>query len=158
MHALNSKRCYPGQSSVLFLPMIDIYPGDQTYILLTLEFISNLAAKHNISPVVTFDQPLYWKAEILNDAEDRNPVRNVILLLGSFHTLTNLLGAIGTLMDGSGLKDILGTIFGQNAAALIMSGKTVQRALRGHLLDHCLTDQIISKIIDSEPGLVRMGK
>lgn len=136
------------------LPMIDMYPGDQTCILSTLEFISNLAAKHKISPVVTFDQPPFWKAsEIVNNAEDRNPVRNVILLLRRFHTLMNLLGAIGTLMDGSGLKDILETIFGQNSLIHIMSGKTLQCALRGHLLlDQCLTDQIISRIIDSEPG------
>ena len=154
MHTLNSKRCHPGQSSVLFLPMIDMYPGDKTCILSTLEFISNLAAKHNISPVVTFDQPLFWKASVLqNDTEDGNPVRDVILLLGSFHTLMNLLGAIGTLMEGSGLKEILETIFGENAVVHIMSGKAVQRALRGNLLvDQCLTNQIISKIIDSEPG------
>ena len=153
MHTLNSKHDHPGQSSVLFLPMIDMYPGDRTCILSTLEFICKLASKHNISPVVTFDQPLFWKAsEIVHEVEDNSPVRDVVLLLGSFHTFMNLLGAIGTLMDGSGLKDILETIYGENAVVHMMTGKAVQRAFRGHLLvDQCLTDQIISKIIEKEP-------
>ena len=154
MHALTSERSHPGQSSVLFLPMIDMYPGDKTCILSTLEFICKLASKHNISPVVTFDQPLFWKAsQIVNEVEDNDRIKDVVLLLGSFHTLMNLLGAIGTLMDGSGLKDILETIYGENAVIHIMTGKAVQRALRGHLLvDQCLTNQIISKIIESDRG------
>ena len=115
--------------------MIDMYPGDKTCILSTLEFICKLASKHNISPVVTFDQPLFWKAsEIVNEVEDNDRIKDVVLLLGSFHTLMNLLGAIGTLMDGSGLKDIQETIYGENAVIHIMTGKAVQRALPGHLL------------------------
>ena len=152
MHTLYNECSHPGQSSVLFLPMIDMYPGDKTCILSTLEFICKLAAKHNISPIVTFDQPLFWKAsEIVIEVEDSSPVKDVILLLGSFHTLMNLLGAIGTLMEGSGLKEILETIYGENAVVHIMSGKAVQRALRGHfLVNQCLTNQVLSQIIESE--------
>jgi arginine repressor len=39
--------------------------------------------------------------------------------------LMNLLGAIGTLMDGSGIKEILGTIYGENTVQHIMTGKAV---------------------------------
>lgn len=154
MHTLNIERSHPGQSSVQFLPMIDMYPGDKTCILSTLEFICNLAAQQNVSPVVTFDQPLFWKAsEIVNQAEENSPVKDVILLLGSFHTLMNLLGAIGTLMEGSGLKEILETFYGENAVAHIMSGKAVQRALRGHfLVDQCLINKIVAKVIKNIPG------
>lgn len=59
MHTLNSNSRHPGQSSVMFLPMIDMYPGDRTYTLSTLEFICKLASKHNISPVVIFDQSVF---------------------------------------------------------------------------------------------------
>ena len=45
----------------------------------------------------------------------------------------NLLGAIGTLMDESGLKDILETIYGENTVVHMMNGKAVERAFRGHL-------------------------
>ena len=37
MHMLHNESDHPGQSSVIFLPMIDMYPGDKTCILSTLE-------------------------------------------------------------------------------------------------------------------------
>ena len=56
-------------------------------------------------------------------------------------------------MDGSGLKDILETIYGENAVVHMMSGKAIQRPFRGHLLiSQCLTNLIVSKIIDDEPA------
>ena len=77
--------------------------------------------------VITFDQPLFWKAsEIVNAVPDSSPVRNVILLLGSFHTFMNALATIGTLMDGSGLREIMDTVYGENAVVHMMSGKAVQ--------------------------------
>ena len=124
-----------------------------TCILSTLQYICNLASKHNAPPVVTFDQPLFWKASQIKDGvPDTSPVRDVVLLLGSFHTFMNLLGAIGTLMNGSGLNDIFDTIYGDNAVVHMMSGKAVQRTFRGHLLvGRCLTKQIIAKVIEDEP-------
>ena len=54
-----------------------------------------------------------------------------------------LLGAIGTMMDGSGLKDVL----------VHMSGKAVQRSFRGHLLvSKCLTQQLVAKVTEADPG------
>ena len=65
----------------------------------------------------------------------------------------NLLGAIGSLMDGSGLKEIMETVYGENAITHILSGKAVQRAFRSHLLmNQSLTRQIIAKIVEDEPG------
>ena len=40
MHILNEGKEHPGKSSVLFLPMIDLYSGDKTCILSTLSYIS----------------------------------------------------------------------------------------------------------------------
>ncbi len=59
MHIIYQEKAHPGQSSIRYLPMIDMYSGDKTCILSTLEFICDLASKHNLAPVVTFDQPLY---------------------------------------------------------------------------------------------------
>ena len=42
--------------------MIDMNPSDLTCIFSTLHFIAEEAKRHNAEPVVTFDQPLYWKA------------------------------------------------------------------------------------------------
>ena len=152
MHLLHNECDHPGKSSIQILPMIEMNPGDKTCIFSTLDYICKLAAKHNMPAIVTFDQPLFWKEhEVVNSVPDDSPIRNVVLLLGSFHTLMNLLGAIGTLMDGTGLKDILEIVYGENAVIHMKSGKAVQRAFRGHLLvDQGLTRQIVSLIMTDD--------
>ena len=42
-------------------------------------------------------------------------------MLGTFHTLMNVLGAIGTLMQGTGLANILEEIYGENTVKHIMT-------------------------------------
>lgn len=65
----------------------------------------------------------------------------------------NLLGAIGTLMGGSGLSKVLKTVYGENAVLHMMKGKSVQRAFRGHLLvDKCLNKLVIADMIDEDTG------
>ncbi|PIK52555.1 hypothetical protein BSL78_10545 [Apostichopus japonicus] len=72
-------------------------------------------------------------------------------MLGSFHTLMNLLGAIGTLMHDTGLASILEKIYGGNVVKLILTGKSVQRAIRGHLLlEKCLNGMLVSEIMDQD--------
>lgn len=47
----------------------------------------------------TFDQSLFWKAsKIIDESEDRR-LRDIILLLGTFHKNMNLIGCIGAFMD-----------------------------------------------------------
>ena len=101
---------------------------------------------------MTFDQPLFWKAsQIKEEVVQDSFVDKVVLLLGSFHTFMNLLGAIGTLMNGSGLKEVLSTIYGENTVTHIMSGKAVQGAFRGHLIvDHCLTQQVVTQVFQED--------
>ena len=53
---------FPGQSSVLFMPMIDMNPSDNTGIYSTLHYICAEAKRNKTTPVLTFDQPLWWKA------------------------------------------------------------------------------------------------
>ena len=92
----------------------------------TLEYLCNLAHKHRVPAVVTFYQPLFCKAsEMKHEVPKDSRIRDVVLMLGGFHTLMNLLGAIGTLIDGSGIKEILGTIYGDKAVQHIMTGKAV---------------------------------
>ncbi|KAL2082773.1 hypothetical protein ACEWY4_022591 [Coilia grayii] len=153
MHIIHQRNQHPGQSSIRYLPMIDMYSGDKTCILSTLEFICDLAFKHQLAPVITFDQPLYWKAaEIIQDSASGSELKYIVLLLGCFHTLMNVLGAIGTLMKGTGLNEILGVIYGANAITHMMTGKSVQRAFRGHLLvDKCLSHMILSEMPNDNP-------
>ena len=75
-------------------------------------------------------------------------------MLGCFHTLMNLLGAIGTVMEATGLKNILETVYGENAVVHMMTGKAVQRALLGHLLvDKCLSSQLITEMAKDDPEI-----
>ena len=78
---------YPGQSSVAFLPMIDMNASDMSCIFSTLHYVSAHAQKHNQFPVITFDQPLYLKAPtILQHEKDDSDLQNIVLRLGGFHT------------------------------------------------------------------------
>lgn len=160
MNIVHSVSDHPGKSSVTFVPMIDMYPSDPTCILSTLSFICDLAAKHKIAPIVTFDQPLFFKAsEIIYNSPERSLLKNITLMLGSFHTLMNVLGAIGTLMQGSGLTDTLKTVYGDNAVKHMIGGKAVQRALRGHLLvEKCLNGMLVCKMMESDPEFANSVK
>ena len=53
---------HPGKASVMFLPMIDMNPTDVSCIYSTLLFVSEHAHHHSVKPIITFDQPLWWKA------------------------------------------------------------------------------------------------
>ena len=152
MHTIHQDKKHPGKSSILYLPMIDMYPGDKTCILSTLEFILKLSIKENKTPIITFDQPLYWKAsEIIFDSPESDNLRRIVLMLGSFHTFMNLLGAIGKLMEGTGLKSILEVVYGENAVLHMMTGKSVQRSFRGHLLiEKCLNNLLVSDLSNSD--------
>ena len=60
----------------------------------------------------------------------------------------NVLGAIGHLMNGSGIRNLLEVIYGGNAVTHILTGKAVYRAVRSYiLLDNCLNYIIIDKIL-----------
>ena len=58
----------------------------------------------------------------------------------------SFLGSIGSLVNGSGLHELLETCYGPNSVDHIMSGKAVSRALRGHFL---LEAALMTRIRDS---------
>ena len=59
---------------------------------------------------------------------------HILCRLGDFHTLMSFLGSIGTSMKGSGFSECVQVKYGENAVQLIVSGKAIARALRGHFL------------------------
>ena len=72
-------------------------------------------------------------------------------MLGPFHTLVNICGAIGTLMEGSGLRKVLPEVYNDKVINHILSEKAVARALRAHLLvDRCLYTEIVSQAFSDE--------
>ena len=116
---------------MLFLPIIDLSPSDETCIYSTLLYNQSQAEQLSIpTACITFDQPLWIKAvEIITERSLR-----IVCRLGGFHTIMSFLGSIGSLMKGSGLEEALEQVYGPNAVAHMMTGKVVSRALRGHFL------------------------
>ena len=127
---------HKGKSSISFLPMIDMNPSDVTCVSSTLKYVSEHAQRHNITkPIVTFDQPLWWKAFNIIQSEPLNSdLRSIILRLGAFQTEISFLRSIGHLMAGSGLKELLQLIYASNAVDYILTGKAIARAVRAHLI------------------------
>ncbi|VDI39229.1 Hypothetical predicted protein [Mytilus galloprovincialis] len=116
----------------------------------TLLFVSNQAHRYNRTPVLTFDQPLYWKAlTIIQNEHPNSQLKSVVLRLGAFHTEMSFLGCIGHIMRSSGLQEILELIYAPNAVTHMLSGKAVARAIRGHMLvDTAIHSLLVSKIFN----------
>ena len=127
--------------------MVDMNPGDVTCVSSTLTFVSEHAKTHNIaSSIITFDQPLWWKAfNIIQTEPVESELGRIVLRLGSFHTEMSFLGSIGHLMAGSGLKEILELIYASGAVDHIMTGKAVARAVRANLI----VDAALNALVDS---------
>ncbi len=125
---------HPGKASVMFLPIIDMNSSDSTCIY-SLMFISEHAQRHGVTTIVTFDQPLWWKALMIIESEpEESDLRGIVLRLGGFHTEMSFLGSIGHLMDSSGLQEMLESIYAPNAVVHMLSGKAIARAVRGHFI------------------------
>lgn len=141
----NSNLQHPGKTSISFLPIINLAPSNMTCILSTLLYLNKIAQDQKVPCIITFDQPLYWKAsQIIHEYKD---LEDIVLMLGSFHTLMNVVGAIGTLMKGSGLNEVLQEIYGPNAVLHVMTGKAISRAVRGHMIvDAALSTLIMTDV------------
>ena len=129
------KEPFPGKSSVVFLPMIDMDPSDMTCIYSTLNCVSKEARRHSSDPVLTFDQPLYWKGRnIIQNEPDDSALKTIVLRLGGFHTEMSFLGSIGNIMNNTGLSELLESVYAPAAVVHMLSGKEISRAIRGHFL------------------------
>ena len=117
---------HPRDSSVMFLPMIDMDPNDLTCIYSTLTFVSSHARRHNRTAIITFDQPLWWKAHTLVESQPENSdLRSVVVRLGSFHMQMSFLGCVGHSMGRRRLHQLLEVIYAGNTLGHILSGKAV---------------------------------
>ena len=115
--------------------MIDMNPTAVSCIYSTLVLISEHAHRYNIQPIITFDQPLWWKAFLITATKHPNSdLRNIVLCLGGFHTEMSLLGSIGHLMDGSGLQELFELMYAPNAVVHMLAGKPLACAVGAHLI------------------------
>ena len=78
---------------------IDLNPSDMNCGYSTLLYISTHARRHNVAPIVTFDQPLWFKAAITQTSvSPDNGIISIVVRLGGFHTQMSLLGVIGIII------------------------------------------------------------
>ena len=144
---------HPGKASIKFLPMIDMNPSDMSCVYSTMMYVCEEAKRQGCTPILTFDQPLWWKAIMIQSNEPEGSVlKNIILRLGTFHMQMSFLGCIGYLMGGSGLQEALEVVYGANTVTHILGGKAYSRAVRGHfLMDSALNAIIVSKAFGIDP-------
>ena len=117
---------HPGPSSVMFLPMINMDPGNMSCVHSTLHFICQHACRYKLTPIITFDQPLWWKAlQVITSQPANIPLHSIVLMLGGFHTQMSFIGCIGHLMAGSGLQEMLETIYASNTVIHMLTGKAI---------------------------------
>ena len=87
--------------------MIDVDPSDPSCIYTTMKVVSSQARRYDATPILTFDQPLYWKALTMFQSQpDGSDLKGMVLRLGGFHMQMSFLGSIGHLMAGSGLQEL----------------------------------------------------
>ena len=80
------------------MPMIDLKSTDPVCILSTMQFVAEQSSKYNMTPVLTFDQPLYWKSMSINEQQDESrSLEKIVLRIGGFHQMS-FPGSIGYIM------------------------------------------------------------
>ena len=109
------KGSHPGVLSIVYLPMIDLNPSDPVCIRSTLHYFADHASTLDVTPVVTFDQPLFYKVwQIIQSEPQESPLKKIVLKMGGLHTLMSFLGSIGQLIANTGPSEALKTIFAKN--------------------------------------------
>ena len=115
--------------------MIDLDPSDESCLYSTLRFVATQAPQYDVTPILMFDQLLFWKAlTVIQSQPSDNELKRIVLRLGGLHMQMSFLGSIGDLMAGSGLEELLEVVYAGNTVCHMMSGKAVPRAARGHML------------------------
>jgi len=72
-----------GKSSLMFLLIIGISPSDITCIYSTMKYVQEHAQHHDSSPIITFDQALWWKDLMIILTEPiGSSLRDIVLRLG----------------------------------------------------------------------------
>jgi len=106
------------------------------------------ALRGGIYTVVTMDEGLYNKAKMLQ-WEKTEHLKNVVLVLGGFHTQMTFSKVIGQFLESSGISDIWveSEIFGETTAGNILRGKLWNRVIRAHKLTYEALWRVLRPII-----------
>ncbi len=119
------------------------------HIYSTLAFVTEHTRHDDVSPIITFDQPLWWKALVIIRFELLvSDLRRIVLYLGGFPAEMSFLGCIGPMMASSGLHEVLELIYAPNA--VVLSGKAITRAVRApFIFDAALNAMMRTDVLDA---------
>ena len=78
----------------------------------------------------------------------------VFVRLGGFHQLISFLGSIGKVMEGSGLRSALETIYSPVTVGHMFTGMAYSRAVRGHILCASAVESLVLEEFWSTLGAV----
>ena len=112
--------------SIEFLCIINVNPNDMQTIYTTI--IRAIKGTNKSPAIITFDLPLFIKASQIVKGQKLE----VVVQLGGFHLLKSYLGCIGYIMEGSGLAEAMGVVYGPNTVKYILKGAPYSKALRAH--------------------------
>ncbi|XP_031335335.1 uncharacterized protein LOC116165167 isoform X2 [Photinus pyralis] len=131
-------------------PFINSPPSDyNTIYTALLSSVEKSKSLNQQSTIVTFDQPLYLKArEVIASRQGDPELQHVILRLGGFHLLMSFMGAVGFIMEGSGLSELFNLIYAAVSTEKLLTGHAYARAVRAHMLAHRTLASIILETID----------
>lgn len=145
------------KTKAVYLPLIDMTPSDPDTMMTALHEAKRLTEERAQKyAIFTSDQQLYKVAVDVKWAYP-NEFADVIIRLGGMHMLMSFVGAVGTLMEGTGLAEIIestfagvnkmlsGKKFPQNVRAMRL---VVEELLRGTMNDDNVTtmDELLSRL------------
>jgi hypothetical protein len=122
------------QNTIGYLPTIHSPATDMATSKEILKEAMEIKRKLNLNQLVlVFDQALYAKvSEVL--WKEKSFYDGIILRMGTFHTICNLLGIIGKRFEDSGLRDLIieSGIIAEGSVGPVMEGRQYNRAVRIH--------------------------
>lgn len=170
----SSEECQ--RTYIMAVPFINLDPSNMSTIYTALQFAADQSKTQNQTCIVTFDQPLFLKAiDIVAASDTTNNISKIVVRLGGFHLLMSYMGAVGKIMEGSGLTDLWSTVYGKATVNHMMNGHAYDRCLRAFTLtaaalmniareifpniQHCfeqteeICKQVVSRRISTEDAL-----
>ena len=136
------------------MPMIDLKSTDRVCISSTMHFVAEQSPKYNMTPALTFDQPLYWKSMSIKEQQDESSaLKKIVLRIGGFHQMMSFIGSIGYIMQGSGLQALFELIYAEGSINAMLNGKDISRATRAHTLIYAvLYGYLTAKLFECNLG------
>lgn len=150
-HGYNTRSCreqgkplHP-KTKASYLPLIDMKPAHPDTIMTAMTKAQTISQEigQNFT-LFTADQQLYKIAVQIKCAYP-SLFSNLIPRLGGMHMLKSFIGAVGTLMAGSGLAEILEVVFG--GVEKMLNGKKFPMNMRALRL---LTEDLLREIVNQD--------